>query len=182
MTEVDYWNQKVVVPAIFKFNQEFITDPSYGALNFIINKTKIPTPFDYSLTGFVEYMYNFMGQDLGIKIGDNKTIAGEDTTFLRIKFEDLSDFWQHILEPWFKYVVRDTLDCFEGSGDIIYTDACPGGRSIYELTELYPQHEYWFSIPEFVKYPCSIQIHDHALILKVYDCCEPVLLYYVQII
>ena len=112
--------------------------------------------------------------------GSDKNSGQGKGEISRVKFEELSDFWQYFLQPWYDCISPEMETCFEGED--YYTDVYPTGYDMYESAELYSQKERWFNLPEFIEYTMSLQVHDHSLILRVYDHYEPLLLYYIQII
>jgi hypothetical protein len=162
-----------------QFYQDQIMNPNIG-FNFTANLSKLQSPSDFELSALLKFVYALpISKDFYLN-PDLKLTASDKTEFIRIRYEDLSEFWQHFLKQWYDWVCPDSFSCFEG--DNYCTDSYSNGYDMYESASLYYQKERWFNLPDFIEYTMSLQVHDHCLILRVYDYSEPVLLYYIQII
>jgi len=162
-----------------QFYQDQIMNPELG-FNFIANLSKLKSPVDLQLNEIIEEI-NFLPltKDFDLNL-HKKLVCPDRTEFIRIRYEDLSEFWQYFLKQWYDWVEVDSFSFFEGDN----YDTCfdSNGYDMYESTSAYYQKERWFNLPDFLEYTMSLQVHDHCLILRVYDYYEPVLLYYIQII
>jgi hypothetical protein len=163
--------------AQFYLNQVMEIDKGF---NFFINVNQLRTCYGMQLDMLLDHVYILpMTKDFELN-PSAKLVCSEKTQFMRIRYEDLSEFWQYFLKQWYDWVSFDSSVYFEG--DSYDTGPYSNGYDMYEADFSYCQKERWFNLPDFVEYTMSLQVHDHCLILRVYDYYEPVLLYYIQII
>ena len=176
-----------------QFYQEVILDSKYGAMNAIVNYPKIPHPFPTLHERQSREFYEDVGELCGGVVYEEDPANPNDfcvqegkTTFARVSFEDLGDIFKKAVEPYYRRL-EEPYDFFEGN-NLHCTSIDPNGIDKY--SPLLPPHgceapqEYFFLIPDsrMIDYPCSVQVNECSLVLKIFDKLSPVILYYIQII